>query len=46
MSWIPAIVALGGAGLMMFYPLSKNKMNEITETLAQRRVDATSAIGN
>ncbi len=46
MSWIPAIVALGGAGLMMFYPLSKNKMNEITETLAQRRLDETSAIRN
>ena len=43
MSWIPTIVALGGAVIMMFYPLTQKKMNEITETLEQRRLDKSVA---
>ena len=44
MSWIPAVVAVIGAITMMFYPLTKKKMDEITFTLAQRRLDeATTA---
>ena len=39
MSWVPAIVAVIGAGIMMFYPLTQKKMDEITSTLAQRRLD-------
>jgi len=37
MSWIPTIVALIGAGLMMLYPLDQTKMNEITIELNNRR---------
>ena len=37
MSWIPAIVALMGALLMMFYPLSKKMMNKISLDLEERR---------
>ena len=45
MSWIPALVALGGAALMMFYPLNKNKMDEITETLERRRIESGGVVG-
>jgi GPH family glycoside/pentoside/hexuronide:cation symporter len=37
MSWIPAIVALIGAALMLIYPLNQKKMDEITSELALRR---------
>lgn len=39
MSWVPGIVAVIGAFIMMFYPLTKKKMSEITSTLEQRRLD-------
>ena len=39
MSWVPGIVAVIGAGIMLFYPLTKKKMSEITADLAQRRLD-------
>jgi len=39
MSWVPGIVAAMGACIMMFYPLTQKKMDEITSTLAQRRLD-------
>ena len=42
MSWVPGIVAAIGAAIMMFYPLTQNKMNEITSTLEQRRIDKAS----
>ena len=38
MSWVPGIVAAIGAGIMMFYPLTKKKVEEITSALAQRRL--------
>lgn len=37
MSWIPAIIAFVGAVLMYFYPLSQQKMDEITIELNRRR---------
>ncbi|MBV5348604.1 MFS transporter [bacterium] len=37
MSWIPTIVALIGAGLMVLYPLDQKKMDEITIELNNRR---------
>jgi glycoside/pentoside/hexuronide:cation symporter, GPH family len=37
MSWIPAIVALLGAGLMTLYPLNQKKMDAITIELNNRR---------
>ena len=37
MSWVPSIVAVFGAVIMIFYPLSNMKMEEITATLASRR---------
>jgi GPH family glycoside/pentoside/hexuronide:cation symporter len=37
MSWIPAIVAALGAGLMVLYPLNSHKMSEITAELNRRR---------
>ena len=37
MSWIPSIIALAGAGLMMIYPLTQTKMDEITIELNRRR---------
>ena len=40
MSWIPAIVTVLAAGLMMLYPLNQNKMDEITLELNSRREDA------
>ena len=40
MSWVPGIVAVIGAGIMLFYPLTKKKMSEITSELEQRRLKA------
>lgn len=37
MSWIPSIIALLAAVLMTLYPLTQNKMNEITIELNDRR---------
>ncbi|QYJ84981.1 MFS transporter [Shewanella mesophila] len=37
MSWIPAIFAFLGAGLMLFYPLSQQHNQQIGETLIARR---------
>ncbi len=37
MSWIPSIIALFAAGVMMFYTISQSKMNEITRDLKLRR---------
>ncbi len=37
MSWIPAIVALIGAGVMALYPLDQKKMDAITIELNNRR---------
>ena len=37
MSWIPAVIAFAGAVLMYFYPLSQQKMDEITIELNKRR---------
>jgi len=38
MSWIPAIITIIAAGLMLLYPLNQNKMNEITSELNSRRL--------
>lgn len=46
MSWVPGIVAVIGAGIMMFYPLTKKKMSEITSTLEQRRLDEAALISD
>lgn len=37
MSWIPTIIAFMGAAIMIFYPLSQKKMDEITIELNSRR---------
>jgi len=37
MSWIPALVTLITAGVMVFYPLSQGKMDVITSELYTRR---------
>jgi len=37
MSWIPAIIALIAAAVMMLYPLNQKKMDKITSDLNQRR---------
>jgi glycoside/pentoside/hexuronide:cation symporter, GPH family len=37
MSWIPALVALLGAGVMALYPLDQKKMDAITTELNNRR---------
>ncbi len=37
MSWVPALIALIGAALMRFYPLTQQKMDEITIALNSRR---------
>jgi len=37
MSWIPAIIAVIGALLMLLYPLSKKMMNKISAELEERR---------
>ncbi|WP_282123328.1 MFS transporter [Algibacter mikhailovii] len=38
MSWVPAIIAIIAAGLMMVYPLTQNKLDEITTELNNRRL--------
>ena len=38
MSWVPAIVTLVAAAIMLLYPLTSSKMKEITEELNRRRV--------
>lgn len=37
MSWVPAIIAIIAAGFMTLYPLSQDKMDEITSELVSRR---------
>ncbi len=37
MSWIPAAFAFAGATLMVFYPLSSHKNQQISNALNQRR---------
>jgi len=37
MSWVPAIVAVLAAGIMVLYPLNQQKMNNITIELNNRR---------
>ena len=37
MSWIPSIIALVAAGVMTLYPLTQNKLDEITIELNNRR---------
>jgi GPH family glycoside/pentoside/hexuronide:cation symporter len=39
MSWIPAIIAFAGAGLMVLYPLTQKKLDEITIELNARRAN-------
>ncbi len=41
MSWIPALFAVVGAVLMLFYPLSSGRMAEIESTLLQRRASGS-----
>lgn len=41
MSWIPAVIALLGAIVMAFYPLTTRKMEEIMAELARRRATET-----
>ncbi len=41
MSWIPAVIALFGAIVMAFYPLTTRRMDEITAELARRRAAET-----
>ena len=43
MSYIPTIVALLGAAIMLFYPLNQKKMDEITIELNGRREKELSA---
>lgn len=43
MSWIPMVVALLGAAIMLLYPLNQTKMTEITQELARRRSTAENA---
>lgn len=38
MSWIPALIAILTAGLMIIYPLDQQKMDEITTELNRRRI--------
>ena len=37
MSWVPAFIALTGAALMSLYPLTQDKMDDITLELTKRR---------
>lgn len=37
MSWIPGVIAAVTAAVMVFYPITTSKMNEITATLLARR---------
>lgn len=47
MSWVPAIVAILAAVVMLLYPLNKKKMDIITVDLNNRRsIDETSPIKN
>lgn len=39
MSWIPAIIAILGAVIMLLYPLNQKKMDEITVELNSRRAE-------
>lgn len=39
MSWIPAIIAVIGAAVMVLYPLNQPKMDEITIELNRRRTE-------
>ena len=39
MSWVPAIITVLAAGLMTLYPLTQNKLNEITTELNSRRLN-------
>ena len=38
MSWIPALITVLAAGLMMLYPLTQKKLDEITLELNERRI--------
>jgi glycoside/pentoside/hexuronide:cation symporter, GPH family len=38
MSWVPAIIAVIAAGVMFLYPLTREKMDEITTDLNKRRL--------
>ncbi len=38
MSWVPAIITVIAAVLMLFYPLNQNKLDEITTELNSRRL--------
>jgi len=37
MSWVPAIITILAAGLMLLYPLNQKKLDEITLELNTRR---------
>lgn len=37
MSWVPAVIAIAGAGLMLMYPLTQKKLDEISAELNSRR---------
>jgi GPH family glycoside/pentoside/hexuronide:cation symporter len=39
MSWVPAVITLVTAGIMVLYPLNQGKMDEITRELNQRRAN-------
>ena len=39
MSWIPAIITIIAAGLMLLYPLNQKKLDEITQELNTRRLN-------
>ena len=43
MSWIPAAFAFAGALLIMFYPLTSEKNQQIGDELIQRRASLVSA---
>ena len=38
MSWVPAVIALIAAAVMLLYPLNQKKLDEITEELNNRRL--------
>ena len=40
MSWVPALITLLAAGLMLLYPLNQKKLDEITTELNRRRSEA------
>lgn len=39
MTWIPSLVAILCAGIMLFYPLTKDKLVQITSELHEKRID-------